>query len=76
MNDWGIFSLRVEMTHTERYCWKFLNRGKEEVEKEWGSWLRAQPRRTASQAKSKWLWEDDDVALGERYFKISDECRE
>lgn len=33
------------MTHTERYCGKFLNREKEEVDNEWGSWLRAQPRR-------------------------------
>lgn len=50
------------MSHTERYCSKFLNREKNEVDKEWGSWLRAQPKKLASQAKTKWLREDGDTA--------------
>lgn len=49
------------MSHTERYCGKFLNRDKDEVNKEWGSWLRAQPRRNSGPAKSKWLSEDGDT---------------
>lgn len=49
------------MSHTERYCSKFLNRDKEEVTKEWGSWLRALPRRNLGPARSKWLREDGDT---------------
>lgn len=28
--------------------------------KEWGTWLRAPPRRVAGQAQSKWLREEND----------------
>lgn len=45
------------LTHTERYCRKFLNEGSS---KDWGSWLKAPSRRAGSQAKSRWLREEDD----------------
>lgn len=32
------------MSHTEKYCSKFLYRGNDDAVKEWGSWLRAPPR--------------------------------
>lgn len=58
------------MTHTERYCRKFLNRGSVELDKEWGSWLRAQPRRSAGPGKSKWLREDGDTDWEERQGRV------
>lgn len=54
------------MSRTERYCSKFLNKGTEEVQNEWGSWLRAQPRRSQGTVKSKWLRDDDDTNWEER----------
>lgn len=59
------------MSHTERYCSKFLNREKDDVDKEWGSWLRAQPKKLASQAKSKFLREDGDTAWEERQGRVN-----
>lgn len=58
------------MTHTERYCSHFLNRETEEQTKEWGSWLRAQPRRNAGPVKSKWLREDGDSDWEERQGRV------
>lgn len=48
------------LSHTERFCHKKLKAGSEEVSKEWGSWLRAQPRRLTGGVKSKWLRHDGD----------------
>ncbi|XP_074336796.1 uncharacterized protein LOC141673970 [Apium graveolens] len=48
------------LTHTERYCRKFLSNVSEGITKEWGSWLRAPPRRAGIPAKSRWLREEDD----------------
>lgn len=49
------------LSHTERYCKKFLSRASDEGSQEWGSWLRAPPRRTGGQARSKYLRGDDDA---------------
>nr|XP_017250903.1 PREDICTED: uncharacterized protein LOC108221543 [Daucus carota subsp. sativus] len=48
------------VSHTDRFCRSPLNRGDEGVTKEWGSWLRAPPRRVAGQSQSKWLREEGD----------------
>lgn len=48
------------LTHTERYCRKFLSNANSEPSKDWGSWLRAQPRRAGGIARSRWLREEDD----------------
>lgn len=55
------------VTHTERYCNKFLNdssENREAMSKEWGVWLKAPPRRVAGSARSKWLREEDDANWG------------
>ncbi|XP_074346817.1 uncharacterized protein LOC141685621 [Apium graveolens] len=41
------------LSHTERYCSKFLNQDTEVLQKEWGSWLRAPNRRNAGLVRSK-----------------------
>ncbi|KAL1805925.1 hypothetical protein ACET3Z_028993 [Daucus carota] len=51
------------------------NRGKEEVDKEWGSWLRAPPRRSSAPAKSKWLREDGDIDWEERRGRVNVNAR-
>lgn len=43
------------LTHTERFCKKKFEGGDKEVIREWGSWLRAPPRRGAAQGRNKWL---------------------
>lgn len=48
------------VTHTDRFCRKFLENGGESTIKEWGAWLRAPPKKIASQTKSRWLREDGD----------------
>lgn len=48
------------VTHTDRFCRKFLGKRETEIEKEWGSWLRAPPRRAAGQGQSRWLREEGD----------------
>lgn len=48
------------LTHTDRYCSKFLANTSEGSSKEWGSWLRAPPRRAGGPGKSRWLREEDD----------------
>lgn len=48
------------LTHTERFCKKKFDASSENVNREWGSWLRAPPRRVAGAPKSKWLREDGD----------------
>lgn len=52
------------LSHTERFCQKKFQQ-MEETEKEWGGWLRAQPRRVVG--KSKWLREYVDDGWSERY---------
>lgn len=59
------------LSHTERYCRKFLNRDKEVVDKEWGSWLRAQPRRGSGMVKSKWLRDDGDTNWEEKQGRVN-----
>ncbi|KAL1805105.1 hypothetical protein ACET3Z_027342 [Daucus carota] len=49
---------------------QFLNRDTEEQTKEWGSWLRAQPRRNSGPVKSKWLREDGDSDWEERQGRV------
>lgn len=56
----------VVLIHTERYCAKFLNSDKDEVNKEWGSWLRAQPRRALGPIRNKYLRDDGDIGWEER----------
>lgn len=49
------------LSHTERYCRKFLDNRGEDMVKEWGAWLRAPPRRMdGNNNKSKWLREEGD----------------
>ena len=49
------------LTHTERYCRIFLSRSSEESSKEWGSWLRAPPRKTGGPVRSRYLRGEDDT---------------
>ena len=49
------------LTHTKRYCRKFLSRTSEQSSKEWGSWLRALPRKAGGPARSRYLREEDDT---------------
>lgn len=49
------------VSHTDRFCRRFINRKGDEGIKEWGSWLRAPPRRLAGQERSKWLREENDA---------------
>lgn len=58
------------ISHTERYCRQFLNRDKEDINREWGSWLRAQPRRNSGTVKSKWLREDDDANWEDKQGRV------
>lgn len=39
------------VTHTERFCRRFIDKRGEEGIKEWGNWLKAPPRRTAGTVK-------------------------
>lgn len=48
------------VTHTERFCRRYIDKRAEEGAKEWGNWLKAPPRRMAGTVKSKWLREEDD----------------
>lgn len=59
------------LTHTERYCRKFLSRSEEVISKDWGSWLRAPPRRMSGPAKSKWLREDGDADWEDRLGRVN-----
>lgn len=48
------------VTHTDRFCRKFIDRRGSEGEKEWGLWLKAPPRRAAGQNQSRWLRDEGD----------------
>lgn len=52
------------VTHTERFCRKKIESSVHEVAKEWGSWLRAPPRRAVGQETSRWLRDDRDGEWG------------
>lgn len=49
------------ISHTDRFCRRFLDKRIEAEAKEWGSWLRAPPRRAARPVRSKWLRDEGDV---------------
>lgn len=48
------------ITHTDRFCRRFLENRGDSIIKEWGAWLRAPPRKLAGQVKSRWLRDDGD----------------
>lgn len=48
------------VSHTDRFCRNSMEKEGEVIVKEWGSWLKAQPRRVAGQSQSKWLREEGD----------------
>lgn len=48
------------VSDTERYYSRLLN-DTEEINQEWGSWLRAQPCRSSGSVRSKWLCEEGDT---------------
>ncbi|KAL8088288.1 hypothetical protein AgCh_038171 [Apium graveolens] len=48
------------VTHTERFCRRFIDKRGEQGAKDWGNWLKAPPRRMARTVKSKWPREDGD----------------
>lgn len=49
------------VTHTERLCRRNIDKRGNEGEREWGSWLRAPPRRAVAQNQSKWLRDEGDA---------------
>lgn len=55
------------LSHTERFSRKFFDRGPVTGVKDWGAWLRAPPRRTTGQYRSKRIREEGDA---DREFKI------
>lgn len=54
------------VTHTDRACRRFIDKRGDDLEKEWGIWLKAPQRRVAGQGQSKWLREEGDVSREER----------
>lgn len=48
------------VTHTEHFCRNKIETKDKEVVREWGSWLRAPPRRVMGLEKSRWLREERD----------------
>lgn len=48
------------VTHTERFCRNKVETKGKEIVREWGTWLRAPPRRVAGMEKSRWLREERD----------------
>lgn len=53
------------VTHTDRFC-RLNIAGEESKVKDWGSWLRAPPRRVAGQTQSKWLRNENDDTWEDR----------
>lgn len=43
------------LSHTKRFCKKKFEGDGSVVPKEWGVWLRAQPKRNAGGSRSKWM---------------------
>lgn len=60
------------LSHTKRFGQKKFEPGREMINKEWGHWLRAQPRRAAGGGKSKWLREDGDGEWGRHVERDND----
>lgn len=48
------------VTHTDRFCKTSGSARDGDSVKEWGSWLKALPRRLAGQNQSRWLREEED----------------
>lgn len=49
------------VSHTDRFCRKFIDKKGVEGKKEWGLWLKAPPHRMATQSQSRWLREEGDA---------------
>ncbi|XP_074374683.1 uncharacterized protein LOC141715098 [Apium graveolens] len=47
------------LSHTERFCKKKLDTGNKSTTRDWGQWLRTQPRRGIGGSKSKWLRDEE-----------------
>lgn len=54
------------VTHTDRFCRANANKDGDDGVKEWGSWLRAPPRKVAGQTQSKWLRAENDDTWEDR----------
>lgn len=52
------------VSHTDRFCRKFIDKRGIGGEKEWGVWLKASPRRAANQSQSRWLRDEGDATWG------------
>lgn len=52
------------VSHTDRFCRKFIDKRGIGGEKEWGVWLKAPPRRAANQSQSRWLRDEGDDTWG------------
>lgn len=61
------------LSHTERFCKKRIEGGGDSVTRDWGSWLRAPPRRGAAQGRSKWLREEGDDRWGGNFGSDRDQ---
>lgn len=57
------------VSHTDKFCRNYDAAGSDEGVKEWGSWLRAPPRRVAGQSQSKWLLDENDDTWEDRIGK-------
>ena len=60
------------ISHTDRFCRRFLDKRSESAVKEWGVWLRVPPRRAVGQQKSKWLQEENDGEWETRMGRSND----
>lgn len=49
------------VSHSERFCRRFIDKRRTEGEKEWGRWLKAPPRRAVNQSQSRWLRDEGDA---------------
>lgn len=54
------------VSHTDRFCRKFINKRGIGVEKEWGVWLKAPPRRAANHSQSRWFRDEGDDTWGSK----------
>lgn len=61
------------VTHTDRFCRRFMDSRGDDSLKEWGTWLRAPPRRAAGQNQSKWLREEDDATWETRIGRANNQ---
>lgn len=52
------------VSHTKRFFQKKLEIVNEEISKDWGPWLRAQPRKAMGSSRSKWLRDEGDGDWG------------